>query len=137
MDSFSLIGVANLLWLSGRRNPDDVIGLLELLALVFGIVVVLVSRNYLLEALGLIVALLLVRAIAAADVPGDDLGGLTVSCWGDSSPPDGDAAGARENGMSRLNGVRSTDWRISSPHSCRSDTCGVLMKSSRPWHRRC
>ena len=59
--SFSLIGVASLLWLSGRRNPDDVIGLLEkLLALVFGIVVVLVSRNYLLEALGLIVALLLV-----------------------------------------------------------------------------
>ena len=77
--SFSLIGVASLLWLSGRRNPDDVIGLLEkLLALVFGIVVVLVSRNYLLEALGLIVALLLVpgdRRGRLMSPPEDDLGG--------------------------------------------------------------
>ena len=77
--SFSLIGVASLLWLSGRRNPDDVIGLLEkLLALVFGIVVVLVSRNYLLEALGLIVALLLVpgdRRRRLMSPHEDDLGG--------------------------------------------------------------
>ena len=55
--SFSLIGVASLLWVSGRRNPDDVIGLLEkLLAIVFGIVVVLVSRNLLLETAVLIAA---------------------------------------------------------------------------------
>ena len=56
--SFSLIGVASLLWLSGRRNPDDVIGLLEkLLAVVFGIVVVLVSRNVVLETAVLIAAI--------------------------------------------------------------------------------
>ncbi|AII47337.1 MAG: hypothetical protein CBE01_004875 [Planctomycetaceae bacterium TMED241] len=77
--SFSLIGVACLLWLSGRRNPDDVIGLLEkLLAVVFGIVVVLVSRNYLLEALGLILALLLVpgdRRRSLISPHEDDLGG--------------------------------------------------------------
>jgi hypothetical protein len=77
--SFSLIGVASLLWVSGRRNPDDVIGLLEkLLAIVFGIVVVLVSRNYLLEALGLILALLLVpgdRRRSLILPHEDDLGG--------------------------------------------------------------
>ena len=77
--SFSLIGVASLLWVSGRRNPDDVIGLLEkLLAIVFGIVVVLVSRNYLLEAMGLLVALLLVpgdRRGRLMSPPEDDLGG--------------------------------------------------------------
>ena len=56
-----LMALGTYLWLSGRSNPDEVIGLLEkLLAVVFGIVVVLVSRNYLLEALGLLVALLLV-----------------------------------------------------------------------------
>ena len=56
--SFSLIGVACLLWLSGRRNPDDVIGLLErLLAALLVVVVVLVSQNLLLESVALLAAL--------------------------------------------------------------------------------
>ena len=60
--SFSLIGVASLLWLSGRRNPDDVIGLLEkLLAALLVVVVVLVSRNVVLEALAVAVVLRLPR----------------------------------------------------------------------------
>ena len=121
--SFSLIGVASLLWLSGRRNPDDVIGLLEkLLALVFGIVVVLVSRNYLLEAMGLLVALLLVpgdRRRRLMSPHEDDLGGLSRQLLGrfftsrmEMRQELGKMAWAASTAW-----PRSTDWRISSPHS--------------------
>ena len=44
--------------MSGRKNPDDVIGLLErLLAALLIVVVVLVSQNLLLESVALIAAL--------------------------------------------------------------------------------
>ena len=43
---------------SGRKNPDDVIGLLErLLAALLIVVVVLVSQNLLLESVALVAAL--------------------------------------------------------------------------------
>ena len=51
-----LLSLGTYLWLSGRSNPDDVIGLLEqMLAIALGLVV-LVSRNLLLESLVLIAA---------------------------------------------------------------------------------
>ena len=47
-----------MLWMSGRKNPDDVIGLLErLLAALLVLVVVLVSQNLVLESVVLIAAL--------------------------------------------------------------------------------
>ena len=60
--SLLLIGLAVRVWLSGRENPDDVIGLLEkLLAALLVVVVVLVSRNVVLEALSVAVVLRLPR----------------------------------------------------------------------------
>jgi len=56
--SLLLLAMAVTLWMSGRNNPDDVIGLLErLLAALLTVVVVLVSRNLTLELLALIAAL--------------------------------------------------------------------------------
>ena len=56
--SLLLLAMAVTLWMSGRNNPDDVIGLLErLLAALLTVVVVLVSRNMTLELLALIAAL--------------------------------------------------------------------------------
>ena len=46
------------LWLSGRKNPDEVIGLLEkMLAALLVVVVLWESRNVVLEALALLVVL--------------------------------------------------------------------------------
>ena len=56
--SMLLLAMAVTLWMSGRNNPDDVIGLLErLLAALLTVVVVLVSRNLTLELLALFAAL--------------------------------------------------------------------------------
>ena len=56
--SLLLIGLAVNVWLSGRRNPDEVIGLLEkLLAALLLVVVLWESRNVVLEGLALLVVL--------------------------------------------------------------------------------
>ena len=56
--SLLLIGLALNVWLSGRRNPDEVIGLLEkLLAAVLLVVVLWESRNVVLEVLALLMVL--------------------------------------------------------------------------------
>ena len=56
--SLLLIGLAPNVWLSGRRNPDEVIGLLEkLLAALLLVVVLWESRNVVLEGLALLVVL--------------------------------------------------------------------------------
>ena len=56
--SLLLIGLALNVWLSGRRNPDEVIGLLEkLLAALLVVVVLWESRNVVLEGLALLVVL--------------------------------------------------------------------------------
>jgi multisubunit Na+/H+ antiporter MnhF subunit len=51
------------LWLSGRSNPDDVIGLLEqMLAVALALVVLFIGHNLLLETLVLLFALRLPTA---------------------------------------------------------------------------
>lgn len=56
--SLLFLAISVSLWLSGRNNPDDVIGLLErLLAGLLIFVVVLVSQNLVLESVALIAAL--------------------------------------------------------------------------------
>ena len=56
--SLLLIGLALNVWLSGRRNPDEVIGLLEkLLAALLVVVVLWESRNVVLEGLALLLVL--------------------------------------------------------------------------------
>ena len=56
--SLLFLAISVSLWLSGRNNPDDVIGLLErLLAGLLMIVVVFVSQNLVLESVALIAAL--------------------------------------------------------------------------------
>ena len=56
--SLLLFGLAVMLWLSGHRNPDEVIGLLEkLLAALLVVVVLLESRNVVLESLALLAVL--------------------------------------------------------------------------------
>ena len=56
--SLLLIGLALNVWLSGRKNPDEVVGLLEkLLAALLVVVVLLESRNVVLEGLALIAVL--------------------------------------------------------------------------------
>ncbi|OUW46930.1 MAG: hypothetical protein CBD47_05390 [Synechococcus sp. TMED187] len=58
-----LLVMGTYLWLSGRSNPDDVIGLLEqMLAIALGLVVLFVGQNMLLESLVLVVALRLPAA---------------------------------------------------------------------------
>ena len=56
--SLLFLAISVMLWMSGRKNPDDVIGLLErLLAALLVVVVVLVSQNLLLESVALVAAL--------------------------------------------------------------------------------
>ena len=56
--SLLLIGLALNVWLSGHKNPDEVIGLLEkLLAALLVVVVLWESRNVVLEGLALLVVL--------------------------------------------------------------------------------
>ena len=56
--SLLFLAMSVMLWMSGRNNPDDVIGLLErLLAALLVLVVVLVSQNLLLESVALVAAL--------------------------------------------------------------------------------
>ena len=56
--SLLFLAISVMLWMSGRKNPDDVIGLLErLLAALLIVVVVLVSQNLLLESVALVAAL--------------------------------------------------------------------------------
>ena len=56
--SLLFLAISVSLWLSGRNNPDDVIGLLErLLAGLLMIEVVFVSQNLVLESVALIAAL--------------------------------------------------------------------------------
>ena len=58
-----LLALGTYLWLSGRSNPDDVIGLLEqMLAIALGLVVLFVGHSMLLEGLVLLVALRLSAA---------------------------------------------------------------------------
>ena len=55
--SLLLIGLALNVWLSGRKNPDEVIGLLEKLLAALLVVVLWESRNVVLEGLALLVVL--------------------------------------------------------------------------------
>ncbi len=56
--SLLFLAISVALWMSGRNNPDDVIGLLErILAALLIFVVVLVSQNLVLESMALIAAL--------------------------------------------------------------------------------
>ena len=56
--SLLFLAMSVMLWMSGRKNPDDVIGLLErLLAALLVLVVVLVSQNLVLESVALFAAL--------------------------------------------------------------------------------
>ena len=90
-------GLAVMLWLSGRRNPDEVIGLLEkLLAALLVVVVLLESRNMLLESLALL-AVLQCRRRCAGRI--SSLFGLGLHL------ADRDAAGAGEQGMGCFHGV--------------------------------
>jgi hypothetical protein len=58
-----LLSMMTYLWLSGRSNPDDVIGLLEqILAVALALVVLFVGHNLLLETLVLLYALRLPTA---------------------------------------------------------------------------
>jgi hypothetical protein len=58
-----LLSLMTYLWLSGRSNPDDVIGLLEqMLAVALALVVLFVGHNLLLETLVLLYALRLPTA---------------------------------------------------------------------------
>ena len=58
LTSLLFLAISVMLWMSGRSNPDDVIGLLErLLAALLIVVVVLVSQNLLLESVALVAAL--------------------------------------------------------------------------------
>lgn len=61
--SLILMALMIILWLSGRSNPDEVIGLLErLLAIVLALVVLFVGRSLVLEGLVLIFAICLPAA---------------------------------------------------------------------------
>jgi hypothetical protein len=58
-----LLSLMTYLWLSGRSNPDDVIGLLEqMLAVALALVVLFIGHNLLLETLVLLFALRLPTA---------------------------------------------------------------------------
>ena len=74
-----LLGLMTYLWLAGRSNPDDVIGLLEqILAITLGLVVLFIGRSLLLELLVLVFALRLPaarrnHAVAARSKAGKDM----------------------------------------------------------------
>ena len=53
-----LLALMIFLWVSGRRNPDDVIGLLEqMLAIGLAMVVLFIGQNILLESIVLLIGL--------------------------------------------------------------------------------
>ena len=61
--TLALLTLMVTLWISGRSNPDDVIGLLEqMLAIALGLVVLFISRSLPLELLTLVFALRLPAA---------------------------------------------------------------------------
>ena len=92
--SLLLIGLALNVWLSGRRNPDEVIGLLEkLLAALLVVVVLWESRNVVLEGLALLVVL---QLPALPRRPSRSAIGLRLHL------PDRNPAGTREPGMGCL-----------------------------------
>ena len=58
-----LLALMIFLWVSGRRNPDDVIGLLEqMLSIGFAMVVLFIGQNILLESIVLLIGLRLPAA---------------------------------------------------------------------------
>lgn len=58
-----LLALMIFLWVSGRRNPDDVIGLLEqMLAISLAMVVLFIGQNILLESIVLLIGLRLPAA---------------------------------------------------------------------------
>ena len=107
--SLGFFGLAVMLWLSGRRNPDEVIGLLEkLLAALLVVVVLLESRNMLLSILSSLLAVLQLPATLRE----------LAHClaWGFTSRMEilqelGNRAWAASTAW-----PRSTDCSISSPH---------------------
>ncbi len=61
--TLALLTLMLTLWVSGRSNPDDVIGLLEqMLAIALGLVVLFIGRSLPLEVLALVFALRLPAA---------------------------------------------------------------------------
>ncbi|AKN59875.1 hypothetical protein WB44_00605 [Synechococcus sp. WH 8020] len=77
--TFILLGLMTYLWVSGRSNPDDVIGLLEqILAITLGLVVLFIGRSLFLELMVLVFALRLPAArrnhpVAARSKAGKDM----------------------------------------------------------------
>ena len=77
--TLALLTLMVTLWVSGRSNPDDVIGLLEqILAITLGLVVLFIGRSLLLELLVLVFALRLPAArrnhpVAARSKAGKDM----------------------------------------------------------------
>ena len=58
-----LLALMIFLWVSGRRNPDDVIGLLQkMLAIGLAMVVMFIGQNILLESIVLLIGLRLPAA---------------------------------------------------------------------------
>ena len=58
-----LLALMIFLWVSGRRNPDDVIGLLEqMLSIGLAMVVLFIGQNILLESIVLLIGLRLPAA---------------------------------------------------------------------------
>ena len=58
-----LLALMVFLWVSGRRNPDDVIGLLEqILAIGLAMVVLFIGQNIFLESIVLLIGLRLPSA---------------------------------------------------------------------------
>ena len=58
-----LLALMIFLWVSGRRNPDDVIGLLQqMLAIGLAMVVLFIGQNILLESIVLLIGLRLPTA---------------------------------------------------------------------------
>ena len=59
-----LLALMIFLWVSGRRNPDDVIGLLEqMLSIGLAMVVLFIGQNILLESIVLLLGLRLPRPV--------------------------------------------------------------------------
>ena len=59
-----LLALMIFLWVSGRRNPDDVIGLLEqMLAIGLAMIVLFIGQNILLESIVLLLGLRLPRPV--------------------------------------------------------------------------
>ena len=62
--TLALLALMTFLWVSGRRNPDDVIGLLEqMLAIGLAMIVLFIGQNILLESIVLLLGLRLPRPV--------------------------------------------------------------------------